>query len=428
MALTVLLLAFIALLLLGLPVAFCFVVASLAYFLLTATPLALAPKLMSTGVAGYTLLAVPLYILAGELLNLGGITERIFDFAKVLVGRIRGGLGHVNVVASLIFSGMSGSSSADAAGLGRIEIEAMIKNGYSREFAAAITAVSSSIGPIVPPSIHLVLYGAIAEVGVDYLFLGGIVPGVVMTLCLMAAIYIIVAIGFEDCPRHEWAGFKALWQATRRAILPLSAPVIIVGGILSGVFTPTEAGAVAVAYALLLAFILGEMNAAVLFTAMKRAVRSTAVVMFILATAKLFAWGITIEQVPELLAGGLFSITENQTALLLIVLAGLLVLGMFESASANLVIVTPILVPLAPALGLDLVHLGVVLVLALMIGIITPPVGMSLYIVSDIARIPFNRVAAKVFPYLVALIVALLIVAYEPAVVLTIPKLYGYAP
>ena len=182
------------------------------------------------------------------------------------------------------------------------------------------------------------------------------------------------------------------------------------------------------AYALLLAFILGEMNAAVLFTAMKRAVRSTAVVMFILATAKLFAWGITIEQVPELLAGGLFSITENQTALLLIVLAGLLVLGMFESASANLVIVTPILVPLAPALGLDLVHLGVVLVLALMIGIITPPVGMSLYIVSDIARIPFNRVAAKVFPYLVALIVALLIVAYEPAVVLTIPKLYGYAP
>ena len=428
MALTVLLLAFIALLLLGLPVAFCFVVSSLAYFLLTATPLALAPKLMSTGVAGYTLLAVPLYILAGELLNLGGITERIFDFAKVLVGRIRGGLGHVNVVASLIFSGMSGSSSADAAGLGRIEIEAMIKNGYSREFAAAITAVSSSIGPIVPPSIHLVLYGAIAEVGVDYLFLGGIVPGVVMTLCLMAAIYIIVAIGFEDCPRHEWAGFKALWQATRRAILPLSAPVIIVGGILSGVFTPTEAGAVAVAYALLLAFILGEMNAAVLFTAMKRAVRSTAVVMFILATAKLFAWGITIEQVPELLAGGLFSITENQTALLLIVLAGLLVLGMFESASANLVIVTPILVPLAPALGLDLVHLGVVLVLALMIGIITPPVGMSLYIVSDIARIPFNRVAAKVFPYLVALIVALLIVAYEPAVVLTIPKLYGYAP
>ena len=428
MALTVLLVAFLALLLLGLPVAFCFVVSSLAYFLLTDTPLALAPKLMSTGVAGYTLLAVPLYILAGELLNLGGITERIFDFAKVLVGRIRGGLGHVNVVASLIFSGMSGSSSADAAGLGRIEIEAMIKNGYSREFAAAITAVSSSIGPIVPPSIHLVLYGAIAEVGIDYLFLGGIVPGVVMTLCLMAAIYIIVATGFEDCPRHEWAGLKALWLATRRAILPLSAPLIIVGGILSGIFTPTEAGAVAVAYALLLAFILGEMNAAVLFTAMKRAVRSTAVVMFILATAKLFAWGITIEQVPELLAGGLFSITENPQALLLIILAGLLMLGMFESASANLVIVTPILVPLAPALGLDLVHLGVIIVLALMIGIITPPVGMSLYIVSDIARIPFNRVTAKVFPYLIALIVALLIVAYQPSIVLTIPKLYGYAP
>ncbi len=428
MALTVLLFTFLALLLFGLPVAFCFATSSLAYFLLTETPLALAPKLMSTGVAGYTLLAVPLYILAGELLNLGGITERIFNFAKVLVGRIRGGLGHVNVLASLIFSGMSGSSSADAAGLGRIEIEAMIKNGYSREFAASITAVSSSIGPIVPPSIHLVLYGAIAEVGVDYLFLGGIVPGVIMTLCLMAAIYIIVAFGFEKCPRHDWAGLKALWRATRRAIFPLSAPLIIVGGILSGVFTPTEAGAVAVAYALLLALILGEMNIAVLFKAMKRAVRSTAVVMFILATAKLFAWGITIEQVPELLADALFSITADPKVLLLIVLAGLLLLGMFESASANLVIVTPILVPLAPALGLDLVHLGVVMVLALMIGIITPPVGMSLYIVSDIAQISFNRVAAKVFPYLVALIVALLIVAYMPAIVLTIPKLYGYAP
>ena len=428
MELTVLLVTFMGLLVLGLPIAFCFIVSSFGYLLLTDFPLTLGAKLMSSGVSGYTLLAVPLYILAGELLNLGGITERIFEFANALVGRIRGGLGHVNVVASLIFSGMSGSSSADAAGLGRIEIEAMIKNGYGREFAAAITAVSSCIGPIVPPSIHLVLYGAIAEVGIDYLFLAGIVPGVIMALCLMAAIYIVVSAGLEVCPRQEWIGLPALWATSKRALLPLTAPIIIVGGILSGVFTPTEAGAVAVAYAVFLGVVVGELNVPILFKAMVRAVRSTSVVMFILATAKLFAWGITIEQVPELLAGGLFSITDNPNLLLLIILAGLLMLGMFESASANLVIVTPILVPLAPALGLDLVHLGVIVVLALMIGIITPPVGVSLFIVSDITRIPFNRVATKVLPYLLALIVALLVVAFVPTIVLTIPELYGYAP
>jgi tripartite ATP-independent transporter DctM subunit len=384
--------------------------------------------MLSSGVRSYTLLAIPLYVLAGELMNSGGITQRIFDFANALVGHIRGGLGHVNVVASVIFSGMSGSSSADAAGLGRVEIRAMIEKGYRPEFAAAITGVSSTIGPIIPPSIHLVLYGALAEVGIDYLFLAGIVPGLIMASCLMAAIYALVWTGREPCPTQPWAGAASVLRTFLRALLPITAPVLIVGGIIGGVFTPTEAGATAVMYALFLGLLYGDLTWRGLHEALSRSVNSTVVVLFILATAKVFAWGITIEQVPDMLAHGLFALSSNLTVLMLLVLFGLLVLGTFESASANLVIVTPLLVPLAPALGVDLVHLGVIIVLALMIGIITPPVGISLFIVSDIAQVPFGRVVRAVFPYIFALVGALLLVAFLPDAVMFIPRLYGYGP
>ena len=428
MALTVLLLGFAILLLAGVPVAFSFLAASLAYLVFADTPLTIAAQQLSGGVRSVTLLAIPLYILAGELLNSGGITNRIFDFANAVIGHVRGGLGHVNVMASMIFAGMSGSSSADAAGLGRVEIKAMQEKGYRPEFAAAITAVSSTIGPIIPPSIHLVLFGAMAEVGIDYLFLAGIVPGFIMGACLMAAIYILVLLGREKCPTQPWPGARLVFRTFWRAILPLTAPVIIVGGILSGVFTPTEAGAVAVIYALALGYIYGELDWAGLKVAMLRAVRSTVVVMFILATAKVFAWGITVERVPDILAHWLFTLSSDPAMVLLLVLVGLLIIGTFESASANLVIVTPILVPMAPALGLDIVHFGVVIVLALMIGIITPPVGMSLYIVSDITKLPFERVAKAVLPYTIALVIALLLTAYLPDAVMYIPKLYGYKP
>lgn len=426
MPLAILLGSFAGLMTIGIPIAFCFLAASILYMWFTDMPLAMIAQQLSSGVRGYTLLAIPLYVVAGELMNSGGITSRIFNFAKVLMGRIPGGLGHVNVLASVIFAGASGSSSADAAGLGRIEIKSMLENGYRPEFTAAITAVSSTIGPIIPPSIHLVLFGALAEVGVDYLFLAGIVPGLIMALCLMVTIYILVVTKQEPCPPQPRFTWKEIFDAFTGAILPSFAPVIIVGGILGGIFTPTEAGATAVIYALLLGFLYGDLTWSTFVEGMDRSVRSTVMVMFILATAKVFAWGITIEQVPELLAHGLLSTTTNPTLLLLMVLALLLVLGTFESASANLVIVTPILVPLAPILGMDLVHLGLVIVLALMIGIITPPVGMSLFIVSDIANVPFAKVVKATIPYLIALIVALLLVAFLPDAVLFIPRLYGY--
>lgn len=426
MSLTLLLGGFAFLMAVGLPVAFCFLASSILYLYWTDTPLSMTSQLLSGGVRNYTLMAIPLYVLAGELMNSGGITNRIFAFARSVVGHLRGGLGHVNVLASVIFSGMSGSSSADAAGLGRVEIRAMREQGYRPEFAAAITAVSSSIGPIIPPSVHLVIFGAIAQVGIDHLFLAGIIPGLVMAICLMIAISVLVTLGYEHCPTTPWGGLKAVWKAFLHAILPLTAPIVIVGGILAGVFTPTEAGATAVAYALALGLIYGDLTWRNLWEAMTRSVRSTAVVMFILATAKVFAWGITVEQVPSLLATGLFTLSSDPAVLLGLILIGLLVLGTFESASANLVIVTPILIPLAPLLGLDPVHLGVIVVLALMIGIITPPVGISLFIVSDIAQVSFGRVVRAVLPYVGALIVALVIVAYSEGIVLWVPRLYGY--
>lgn len=303
----------------------------------------------------------------------------------------------------------------------------MRKAGYRAEFAAAITAASSAIGPIIPPSIHLVLYAAIAEVGVDYLFLGGILPGLAMGACLMAVIYLLVLFKLEDCPVQEWAGMRNLARAFWQALLPITAPLVIVGGILSGYFTPTEAGVTAALYVMALGFILRELRVRQLVEAVIRSVHSSAVVLLILAAAQAFAWGLTVEQVPEAIAHGMLSISQDTTVVLAIILVVLVILGMFESASANLVIVTPILLPIATQLGIDPVHLGVIIVLALTIGVVTPPVGMSLFIVADISGLPVSRIARATLPYVLALILALVLTTYLPDMVLLLPRLYGYA-
>lgn len=411
----------------GAPVALAFLGASVLYLLVQGFPLSVAGQAMIGGVSNATLLAVPLYILAGELMNTGGITRRLFAFASAAIGHIRGGLGHVNVFASVIFSGISGSSSADAAGLGRVEIEAMRDAGYRPEFAAAITAASSTIGPIIPPSIHLVLYAALAEVSVEHLFLAGILPGLIMSGALMGAIYLLVATGRERCPTHPWVGVRQLGGALWQAILPITAPLVIVGGILSGFFTPTEAGVVAVLYVAFIGLLLGELRFGNIHDALSRTVRSSSVVLLILGAAQAFAWGLTIEKVPDAIATGLLSISDNHAVALGVILVMLLVLGLFESASANLVIVTPILLPVAAALGIDPVHLGVVVVLSLTIGVVTPPVGMSLFIVADISKVPINRIVVVMLPYIGALVCALVVTAYFPDIVLFLPRLFGYA-
>lgn len=426
MSVTLLLGGFALFMVLGTPVALAFLIAAVLFLINAGFPISVAGQAMIGGVSNATLLAVPLYILAGELMNTGGITQRLFAFASSAVGHVRGGLGHVNVLASIIFSGISGSSSADAAGLGRVEIEAMRNAGYRPEFAAAITAASSTIGPIIPPSIHLVLFAAIAEVGVDDLFLAGVVPGLVMGLAMMIVIYTLVVTGRERCPTAPWVGIPALARAFWVAILPITAPLVIVGGILSGYFTPTEAGVTAVLYVALIGLLLGELRLSGINAAIRRTVSSSAVVLLILATAQAFAWGLTIEKVPDAIANGLLSISDNTNIALGIILFMLILLGMFESASANLVIVTPILLPIAATLGIDTVHLGVIVVLALTIGVVTPPVGMSLFIVADISRLPVSRIAIATLPYTAALIGALIVTAYSPDIVLYLPRLFGY--
>ena len=428
MAFAVFCLLFLGLLFVGLPIGFVFLVPSIVYMVMTDTSLVLLGQTMLQQFLKFVLLAIPLYVLAGELMNTAGITNRIFNFAHALVGHVRGGLGHVNVIGSMIFAGMSGSAAADAAGLGRVEIKAMVEGGYRPAFAAAISATSSVIGPIIPPSIGLVLYGAIAEVGVDWLFLAGVVPGVFLGIALMVAIYIQVVLGRETCPLTPFPGWRALGRYFISAAPAISSPIVIVGGMVTGVFTPTEAGVIAVAIALGLGLLYRDLSLAGVVDATMRAVRGTASIMFILATVSCFAWVLTVEKAPDRVAELLLSMTSETWLLMLLILATLLFLGLFETASANLLIVAPILVPIAPQLGLDLVHLGVVLVFALVIGNVTPPVGVCLFIVQDITRLPLSVIVRATLPYLVAMIVALFVVAYVPEVTLWLPKLFGYRP
>lgn len=427
MSLTILLGSFFFLIIFRCPISFALLISSILTLWNKGLPITMVPQNLVEGAESFTLLAVPFYILAGEIMNVAGISERIFNFAMSVIGHIRGGLGHVNVLASMIFAGISGSASADAAGLGRIEIDAMRKEGYNIDFAAAITAVSSTIGPIIPPSIHLVIYGAIAEVSVADLFMAGIVPGILMGVVLMITIYIQAVTGLQHCPIRQRQSMADIWQSFIKASFSLLAPFIILGGILIGIVTPTEAGVSAVLYTLFLGLMYKSLNREKLISALKNTIRSTAVVMFLLATSKAFAWLITIERVPEILTEMMFQFTNNKYIILSFICIGLLLIGTIESASANLVIVTPILVTIALTLNIDLVHMGLVTVFALMIGLITPPIGTSLYIVADVASISFERMTKATLIYLIPLIGLLFLLAFLPEVVLFVPKLLGYS-
>ncbi|RKX99658.1 MAG: TRAP transporter large permease [Spirochaetes bacterium] len=426
MSLVILLISFFSLLMFKCPISFSLLISSMVALLVKGLPLRMVPQNLVEGAESFTLLAVPFYILAGEIMNVSGITERIFNFAMAIIGHVRGGLGHVNVLASMIFAGISGSASADAAGLGRIEIEAMRKEGYDISFAASITAVSSTIGPIIPPSIHLVIYGAITEVSVADLFIAGILPGILIGLALMITIYIMAKSGIAYCPTRPKQPFIEIWRAFLKASFSLFAPVIILGGILIGVVTPTEAGVIAVLYTSFLGLMYGELSWEKITRAFKNTIRSTAVVMFLLATSKSFAWLITVERVPENLTNLMFHFTSNKDVILIFICIGLLFIGTVESATANLIIVTPILVSIAGKLNIDLVHLGLITVFALMIGLITPPIGTSLYIVSDVASISFEKMVRATLIYLIPMIVVLFLLAFFPQIVLFLPKLFGY--
>lgn len=425
MSLALLAVIFLVLIGLGVPIAVVLLGTATLGMYTRQVPLTMLTQTILDGVRSYTLLAIPFYIMAGELMNRGGITKRIFDFALSLVGHIKGGLGHVNVLASMLFAGISGSATADAAGLGRIEIEAMKAEGYDLDFSAAITAASSTIGPIIPPSIHLVIYGSIAEVPVATLFTAGMIPGILMGLGLMFTVYILAATGRVHCPTRPRQSLRSVLRSLRKAGTALLAPVLVLSGIMTGVVTPTEAGVIAVVYSLVLGLFYREINKEVLVECIRNTIQSTAVVMFMLAVSRSFAWFITIERIPDRMMGLVFQFTESPAVVLFFINILLLLLGMISTASANIVIVTPILVTIAHSIGVDLIHLGLIIVLGLMIGLITPPVGTSLYILSDVASLPFERVVRATLVFVIPLVAVLYLVTYIPSLSLFLPRLLG---
>jgi tripartite ATP-independent transporter DctM subunit len=406
--------ALFGLLIFGVPVAIALAGSSLLYILVSGTvpPMVVAHRMIN-GVDSFPLLAVPFFILAGNLMNTAGITARIFNFALSLVGWMRGGLGHVNVGASVIFAGMSGAAVADAGGLGAIEIKAMRDAKYDPEFAVGVTAASSTIGPIIPPSLPMVIYGVVASASIGQLFAAGFLPGLVMALALMAMVAIMAR--RRGFPRDQAFQWSALFGTFRRAFLSLMTPVIIVGGILTGAFTPTEAAVAACAWAMFLGLVVYRtLN-------LRRFLR----VSFdtIETTAAIFAWILTSNRVPETVASLLLSASDRPWVILLLINLILLVVGCFMETVAAITIMVPVLLPVALAIGVDPVHFGVIMVLNLMLGLLTPPVGMVLYVLSRIAKIPFERAVVGTAPFLVPLVLVLLLITYVPAITMWLPTL-----
>lgn len=406
-------------LILGMPVAFTLGVAALLYILANGLPLVIIPQRMAGGLDSFPLLAVPFFILAANLMNTAGITDRLFEFAKVLVGRLRGGLAQVNVMASVIFSGMSGSAVADAGGLGAMEIKAMRAAGYKAEYAAAITAASCVIGPMIPPSIPMVIYGVIADASVGRLFLGGVVPGLMAAGSLM--IMIALTARRKKLPGGVAMSLPESVTATRRAILPLFTPVIIIGGILFGVFSPTEASAIACIYALFLGLFYRELTAGKIWNELVATARTTGAICLIVATATLFAWLLTTLQVPQKTAAVLVQITDDPLLLLLLISAVVFVVGFFLEGLAIMILIVPVMLPTLTAVGVDPIHFGVVLVFNLMIGLMTPPMGVGLFVVSSVSGLRMEAIAREVFPLLIPLAIVLLLLIFFPPLVTALP-------
>lgn len=383
--------------------------------------LALLPQRMHSGTTGFTLLAVPFFILAGNLMNTGGVTNRIFRFAKAFVGHIPGGLGHVSVVAEMLFSGISGSAVADAAGLGQVSYKAMTDNGYSKPVAAAIVASSSTLGPIIPPSISFVLYGALTSVSVPRLFLAGFLPGALMGGAIMLAIGLMAKPrGF---PRYPKASLKEIWAATKGSFLSLLSIVIILGGIFSGIFTPTEAAVIACLYALFLGFLYKELRLKDLPEMFWVSIKQSVALLFIMAAANFFGWFLIYQRIPDNIIATLTGLSVTGPGVMAMFIVVIIILGLFMEGNAIFLITIPIFIPIAMQYGFDLVNFGVVMTLLIMIGNLTPPVGMCLYAVSSFTKIGIGELSKECLPYLVGIFIVTVIIAYVPAISTCLPDL-----
>lgn len=422
---SILLLAFLAIG--GLSIGLAMIVASSVYLMMKGFDPSIAAETLLQGLFNsYTLLAIPLFVLAADIMNIGSLADRLLKFSEALVGRFKGGLGHVNVVSSLIFSGMSGSAVADAVGMGKIIIGMMTKDGrYSGSYAAAITAASATIGPIIPPSIPMVLYALVSDQSVGYLFAAGMMPGLLMGVVLMVMNFIIAH--RRNFPTDNAVPLRDMPGVTFRAIPALLLPVILLGGIYGGVMTPTEAAAVAAFYALFVsAAFYRSVKAGQFYQTLLASAKSTATIGILIAGALTFQYVITRENVPVSLSNWLGQYDLSPIQFLIAINLLFLVLGCILEAGAILLVIVPIFIPTAQALGIDLVHFGVIVVVNAMLGLITPPYGLLLFIVSSITREPLMKIVRDLVPFLIALIIALGIITFVPDFVLWLPRLLGY--
>ncbi|MCZ6846790.1 MAG: TRAP transporter large permease [Alphaproteobacteria bacterium] len=422
---------FLGLLAIGLPVALVLGGTAIVYMTTVADlPLRIVPQRLFAGLDRFILMSIPFFVLAGFLMNEAQLTDRLIRFANLLVGRWRGGLAQVNVVTSMFFGGITGAATADTAAIGTILIPAMEKEGYRSDFAAAVTVSSSIVGPLIPPSIPMLVYGIASNASIGALFLAGLTPGVVVGLALLALNrrllrnFTPTAASFDSTAvGGVGARLREIVRTVRISLIALVMPVIIVGGIVGGVFTPTESSAVAVMYALVVGLAMGTLTGRSIARTMATAVVLTAAIMLIIANANLLGWVLAIEQIPQTVSAGFLSLTESRTVFLLIVVVLLLVIGLFLETSGAIIILVPVLLPAATQYGIDPVHFGVVLVFGLVIGLITPPVGLCLFIGSSIARVPVHTLSRALIPFLAVLIAVYLFFVFVPAASLWLPRL-----
>lgn len=427
-ALLVFLLIFVLIFVLRMPIPMGMMTACVFYFLVTGeSPKMVAQQTLKTFYTNYTIIAVPLFIFAANVMNSGKVTDKVFGFAMGFVGRFKGGLGHVNVLASLVFSGMTGSAIADASGLGKMEIDAMRAEGYDDGFSCAITAASATIGPIFPPSIPMVIYSMLSGASVGALFMGGMVPGVLLAIALM--VYIIIIAHKRNYPVSEKVGLHEFLRYTFNAIPAILTPVILLVGIYTGIMTPTEAGAVAGLYALIVAvFGYRVLKWDGFKQVLIDTVKATGTTSIMIGAATTISYIVAKEQVATTVATWITGFTDNKYLFLLIVNAAILILGMFIDTSVIQVVFIPILLPIAKAFGIDLVHFGLVVIFNMMIGLSTPPFGMLLFITSGISGTPLKDVIKEIWWPIVTMLIVLGIITYIPDVVLFLPKLLmGYA-
>ena len=424
------LIVFLVLLLLGVPVAFSLGIPTMIYFFLNqgTIPIEFMAHTMTNPLFNYVLIALPAFLLSGRMMNGAGVTERIFNLAKALVGRFRGGLVYTNIIASMLFASMSGTAVGDAGGLGAIEIDMMDRAGYKKEVTAGVTAASSVLGPIIPPSVNMVIVGATASISVGKLFMGGVIPGLIMAVALMANIFIRAHFTEEgrSWPVEVVKG-KDVGSALLHGILPMCCPLIIIGGINFGIVTPTEAAIAAIDYAIILGIFYREVSLRSIWQTLQETVASAGTFMYIIAVAGFYTWILTREGLPQVLTSLLAPIANNSQTVGLLLIAGfLLIAGCFLDTTAAILMVTPILMPVVNALGINPVVFGVMLVVALIIGIITPPFGICLFVVADVAKVPVGAVTKESIRYLPAMIIALLLIIFFPDLITWLPTLvYG---